>query len=438
MPSSLQPPPSALSLPEDVVLSVRHVSKKFCRNLKRSMWYGIGELARDFLLPSRCWPSRSSPVTHHASPALRADEFWALKNISFDLHQGESLGIIGMNGSGKSTLLRVLNSVFPPDTGEILTRGRVGGLIALGAGMHPHLTGRENIYLNGAILGMSKAEIDSKFDSIAKFSEIGDFLEAPLATYSSGMHVRLGFAVAIHGEPDILLVDEVLAVGDYSFVNKSLRYLSEYKKKAKAIIYISHNLEQVRNLCGRVIVLDKGKMIYQGPPAEAVSCYQDLCVKRRSGGGERQRGSGVAVAASEAIQVRDFRLMASGREVGMAEPLVLQCELNVNRPSTRPYFSVAIMDERGSQVIWKVSNDPGGKVFEPLAVGRYCVTMMIRCHHLMPGRYFPMFAIRDDDTMETFTRAAPEWSFAVRPLGGVIARGLVNVDAEWNIELSQG
>jgi len=371
-----------------------------------------------------------------ALPALRRDEFWALQNISFDLRKGESLGVIGMNGSGKSTLLRVLNAVYPPDHGEVRIRGRVGGLIALGAGMHPHLTGRENIYLNGTILGMTHAEIDEKYESITQFAEIGDFLEAPLATYSSGMHVRLGFAVAIHREPDILLVDEVLSVGDYSFVNKSLRYLADYKKKAKAIIYISHNLEQVRNLCAYAIVMDKGCVAYQGQPDQAVSYYQDLCARRR----RESLGSsgGIRPSTGGGIESINFKLVSDKRvatqEIGMDEALVFQCIFNVMKSGTRPYFSIGIMDEKGALAIWKVSNDRDGVDLGSLSCGQYRATMTIRDHHLMPGTYSPLFAIRDDDTMETCSPRMSAESFVIRPVMGVLARGMVRADADWGIE----
>jgi lipopolysaccharide transport system ATP-binding protein len=183
---------------------------------------------------------------------LRKDEFWALDNISFNLKKGESLGIIGVNGSGKSTLLRLITGIFPPDMGRIAIRGKVGALIAVGAGFHPHMTGRENIYLNGTILGMTRKELNEKMDEIISFADIGDFLDAPVNTYSSGMRVRLGFAIAVHCEPDILLVDEILSVGDLAFRNKSMRKMAEFREKANALIFISHNLEQVRNLCSKV------------------------------------------------------------------------------------------------------------------------------------------------------------------------------------------
>ncbi|MBE9531297.1 MAG: ABC transporter ATP-binding protein, partial [Proteobacteria bacterium] len=197
---------NSLDTPEgEVVISIKNLSKKFCTHLKRSMAYGIIDLSKNLV--------GIKPNTEE----LRRDEFWALDNMNFELKRGEVLGLIGLNGCGKTTLLRLLTGIFPPDKGEITIKGRVGALIAVGAGFHPHMTGRENIYLNGTILGMSAKELDACFDDIIEFAEIGDFIEAPVSTYSSGMRVRLGFAIAIHINPDILLIDEVLAVGDLNF-----------------------------------------------------------------------------------------------------------------------------------------------------------------------------------------------------------------------------
>ncbi|MDA1055786.1 MAG: ABC transporter ATP-binding protein [Planctomycetota bacterium] len=394
------------------------------------MGYGLRDLARNLV---------GAKQDHNQ---LRADEFWALSDISFDLHKGESLGIIGLNGSGKSTLLRILNGIFPPDDGEVVSRGRIGGLIALGAGMHPHMTGRENIYLNGTILGMTRAEIDAKMEGIIQFAEIGDFLEAPLATYSSGMRVRLGFAVAIHGEPDILLIDEVLAVGDYAFVNKSLRYLHAYRQRAKALLYISHNLEQVRNLCERVIVLDGGRVAFVGGGDEGVAFYQDMSTTRRANQpapvtGELTGKTNLIIAPSENFRFLDFGIRdADGqvrREIRMNEPLRIFAKFRVLSSPTRLFFSVGVLDERRENVIWLMSNDFHKADFGIVPPGTHELVVTIEEHHLAPGIFYPLVAIRDQDSMETYSRVSPGLTFAVRPAGNVIARGLVHVDERWEL-----
>lgn len=195
---------------------------------------------------------------------------FALNDISFTLEQGDSIGLMGLNGSGKSTLLKLISGVMAPDDGQVLTRGRVAGLIEVGAGFHPELSGRENIYLNAAILGMSEEETDAKFDSIVEFSEMEKFLYNEVRHYSSGMFMRLAFAVAIHTECDIFLMDEMLSVGDQPFKRKCLRKIMELKESGKTMVYVSHNPRQVLRICNRGLVLEKGTLVYEGTAEEAV------------------------------------------------------------------------------------------------------------------------------------------------------------------------
>ncbi len=199
-----------------------------------------------------------------------SDTFFALQDVSFTVQQGEAIGLMGLNGSGKSTLLKIINGVMRPDGGEVLTRGRIAGLIATGAGFHPQLTGRENIYLNAAILGMSDAETRRKFDDIIEFADVGKFLDTPVGHYSSGMFSRLGFAVAVHTDSDIFLVDEVLAVGDKPFKRKCIARMEEIKKEGRTLFYVSHSAPSVKRMCERVLVLEKGVLAYDGPTKEGV------------------------------------------------------------------------------------------------------------------------------------------------------------------------
>lgn len=236
---------------KEVLVRVENVSKKFCRSLKKSLWYGIKDIGSE--LTGRKYEHE-----------LRPDEFWSMKDISFELRRGECLGLIGRNGAGKTTLLRMLNGLIKPDRGSIEINGKVGGLIALGAGFNPILTGRENIYVNGSILGLSKAEIDAKLEEIIEFAELGEFIDAPVQTYSSGMTVRLGFAVAVVLiEPDILLLDEVLAVGDMGFVLKCFRKIDLLIPRC-AVIFVSHSMPQVSRIATDIVLLEKGQPVYQG------------------------------------------------------------------------------------------------------------------------------------------------------------------------------
>ena len=231
----------------NAVIQVNGVSKKFCRSLKRSMWYGFRDILRD------------TAGLRPKSGRLRRKEFWAVDDVSFELKKGEALGLIGPNGAGKTTLLKMLNGIIIPDKGNLRIKGRVGALIQVGAGFHPQLTGRENIYINGAILGMGKREIERKFDAIVEFADIGDFLNTPVKFYSSGMFVRLGFAVAAHCEPDILLVDEILAVGDISFQSKCLDHISKLRTEGVATVLVSHHMPKIGSACDRVMFLLHGK-----------------------------------------------------------------------------------------------------------------------------------------------------------------------------------
>ena len=231
----------------EVLIRAEGVSKKFCRNLKKSLIYGGYDIIKGFLGIER-------------SEELRKDEFWAVNDINFEVRRGECLGLIGHNGAGKSTLLKMLNGLIRPDKGRIEMHGKVGALIELGAGFSPLLTGRENIYNNGAILGFTKEEIDRKFDEIVEFSEIADFIDSPVQNYSSGMKVRLGFAIAAQMQPDILLIDEVLAVGDIGFVLKCFNRIDKLLQNT-ALIFVSHSMPQVARMCTQVLMMDHGKIL---------------------------------------------------------------------------------------------------------------------------------------------------------------------------------
>ncbi|PIE34920.1 ABC transporter ATP-binding protein [candidate division KSB3 bacterium] len=429
--SPQQPIPLNSPVQKDVVISVEHVSKKFCRNLRRSMAYGMVDLSKNLL--------GLSPKNGQ----LRKDEFWALDDISFELKRGETLGIVGMNGSGKSTLLRLLTGIFPPDKGEIRVNGQVGALVAVGAGFHPHMTGRENIFLNGTILGMSKREIQEKFDDIVNFSEIGDFLDAPVSTYSSGMRVRLGFSVAIHCKPDILLIDEVLSVGDVGFRNKSLQYMAEYREQANAIIFISHNLEQIRVLCSRLLILDKGEIIYSGETHEGVELY--LAKHRRkilepsTGSQKSTLVSTLGDYENNSIQVEDMGILSPEEKridyIHVREPLCFFSTFSISHDIKELYFILALLDEKWkSNIIRIVSNDFNKQSFRDLHPGRYLLKINILDQNLTPGKYFFHLAIRNGESSETYARIKTMEPFEIISEKPVLdGRGMIDVHEEWNL-----
>ena len=244
----------------EVLVSCQGISKKFCRNLKKSLWYGVKD-------------GVSEIIRGQSSDTLRKDEFWALNDVSFQLRRGECLGLLGRNGAGKTTLLKVLSGLIKPDKGTITLKGKVGGLIALGAGFNGILSGRENIRINGAILGYSRDEIEERMQEIIDFAEIPDFIDAPVNTYSYGMSVRLGFAIAaILTKPDVLLLDEVLAVGDIGFTIKCLNAVREMMKNS-AVIFVSHNMQFISQFCSRVIIFEKGQNLGQFKTSVGIQEY---------------------------------------------------------------------------------------------------------------------------------------------------------------------
>lgn len=255
----------------EILVDVQHVSKKFCRDLKKSLWYGL----KDVFTEMNPWQPRSAALP--AAPSgndLRPAEFWAVNDVSFQLRRGECLGLIGHNGAGKTTLLKMLNGLIKPDSGSITMRGRVGALIALGAGFNPILTGRENVYINGAILGLSKKEIDDQIDSIIDFAEIREFIDSPVQSYSSGMQVRLGFAVATAMKPDVLILDEVLAVGDANFRSKCYQRIGNILADC-AVIIVSHDAYSIRRICNEVLWLKRGNCMFHGDTEAGMRLYND-------------------------------------------------------------------------------------------------------------------------------------------------------------------
>jgi lipopolysaccharide transport system ATP-binding protein len=414
---------------DNVVMRATNVSKKFCRSLKHMMFYGAQDIARNAVgLSSR-------------SDRLRDGEFWAVADVSFDLKRGETLGIIGPNGSGKSTMLKMLNGIFMPDRGKIEINGRVGALIEVGAGFHPMLSGRENIYINGSILGMSKKEIDKKFDEIVNFANIGDFLDSPVKHYSSGMYVRLGFAIAAHINPEILIIDEILSVGDLSFQNKSLRRLAEIREKANAIVFVSHNLEHVKTLCSKVLILNKGIPIFYGDTDKALIKYYEISreIILQS---EGQKRDGVGL---KHISTGDIELLGGGildsdgkitKKFNQGENITLYFDFYANIKISKPYFNVGIINQRDEICIWHVSRNYNDNLTDILP-GKYRLNVCFQNPQLVPGVYSFNFSLRSSTTCEFYERySAKKFSFIVN--GDSIPKGIVACDSQWGLKSIHG
>ena len=299
----------------------------------------------------------------------KTDTFWSLKDISFEVRHGEVVGVIGRNGAGKSTLLKVLSRITAPTSGQASIYGRVASLLEVGTGFHGELSGRENVYLNGAILGMKKAEIDRKFDEIVAFSEVEKFIDTPVKRYSTGMHVRLAFAVAAHLEPEILLVDEVLAVGDAGFQKKCLNKMEEVGHEGRTILFVSHNMASITRLCPRVILLDGGKILKDGPAHEAVTAYSEHWLDI---GGSREWLDPATAPGAEIVRLRGVRTRTENGKladvVDIRQPIGVEMEYEVLEPGfvLLPYFnlynqeSVLVLEVLDVDPTWRGRTRPRG------------------------------------------------------------------------------
>ena len=315
----------------ETLIKVENVSKKFCLDLKKSLWYGLKDMGKEIL-------GQKTKMDN----TLRDKEFWAVKNISFEVKRGECYGIIGRNGAGKSTLLRMLNGLIKPDEGRIEIHGRIGGLIELGAGFNPILTGRENIFNNAAVLGFSKDETREKLEAIIEFSEIGAFIDTPVQNYSSGMKVRLGFAVAAQLEPDVLLIDEVLAVGDMGFVFKCFNKMDELLNKT-AFIFVSHNMSQVSRICTGLTLMDCGKPVFQGAEvSEGISLYYNFFDFMANN-----------FVASDLAEIEEIFLSSKNRrsikqekfEINHGDELNVHLKIRINRAIIKPSLTLVFGDK---------------------------------------------------------------------------------------------
>ena len=308
-------------------------------------------------------PSRLLKRSGTAAGGSRAkDGIWALRDVSLELRQGEALGLVGRNGAGKSTLLKLLARITLPSEGRIEIRGRIGTLLEVGTGFHPELSGRENIFLNGAILGMSRAEVARKFDEIVEFSGVERFIDTPVKRYSSGMHIRLGFAVAAHLEPEILLIDEVLAVGDAAFQRKSLGKMKDAASQGRTVVFVSHNLSAVQALCSRAVLIDDGHLQMDGAPHEVVDSYLARTGAQASGGvslipdSADRVGSGQARLRRVVVEDRDG---TSLDEVPLGEAFRVRATFEVLQPVSDVVFEVAIQSSDGLKIATAYSVDFG-------------------------------------------------------------------------------
>jgi len=319
-----------------------------------------------------------------------ADTIWALRDINFEVEQGQVLGIIGRNGAGKSTLLKILSRITEPTTGTVTIQGRVGSLLEVGTGFHPELTGRENIYLNGAILGMKRIEIDRKMDEIIEFSEVEQFIDTPVKRFSSGMYLRLAFAVAAHLEPEILVVDEVLAVGDAEFQKKCLGKMGDVANQGRTVLFVSHNMSAVLRLTNETILIDKGQITMRGPSAETVDYYLSA---GNAKAGERFWDPDEVPADSAPFRPIALRLVDKAGKVvetiRSVEPFFIEMEYQLSLPLPGLRIGLYINSARGEQVLTTFDTDDQQR-YENLtsrAAGHYVSRCQVPADLLNGGRY---------------------------------------------------
>lgn len=419
---------------DDVALRVQDLGKR----------YRIGQAVRRY-------PTLRDALAEAAERAVRRlrkegfdrqDTIWALRHATFEVRRGQVLGVIGRNGAGKSTLLRLLARITEPTEGMAEIRGRVGSLLEVGTGFHPELTGRENIYLNGAILGMRRREIGRKFDEIVSFAEVEKFVDTPVKRYSSGMYLRLAFAVAAHLEPDILLVDEVLAVGDAEFQRKCLGKMSAVAHEGRTVLFVSHNMSAIARLTEETIVLDRGQIVMRAPSSQAVDFYMTSGLGRE---GERlwheeERAAGAGPFRPLALRVRDGKGQTTGR-VASTRPFEIEFEYMLEQDVVGLRVGLYLMTGRGEPVFTSFDTDDATR-FQELpqrSAGHYVSRCRIPPNLLNEGR-FVLGVNASSYRIKSYFTDEQALTFDVDGTGGPgshwpeLRQGPVRPALEWDIE----
>jgi lipopolysaccharide transport system ATP-binding protein len=405
---------------EEPLIRVDGVAKKFCRHLKRSLWYGLQDVGREMIGRKR-------------SEELRKEEFWAVDDVSFTVNRGEIIGLVGHNGSGKTTMLRLINGLLMPDKGSITIRGQVGALIQLGAGFSPILSGRENIHINAAVLGIPTSQINHKLDDIIEFADIGKFIEAPVRTYSSGMRARLGFAVAIHMNPDILLVDEVLAVGDLTFRNKAMERMMAMANSGVAVVFVSHNLSQVDRLCSSAVLLKGGKLINKGPTADILTQYvednQPNYKAMYSFPGTEQ----AFIVKKANISVGDA---SEVHRIVSGDSVTFKLGFTVVKKLDFPLFTFIIEPSDKRSVALVINQPRQQEQRRSYTPGEYEIHAKVNSLTLLPGRYCVRLSVLGLDTSILLGRVDNIIKFVVKPRPNQLYITnevcLVEMPAEWS------
>lgn len=379
----------------NIVLKVENISKQY-----RLGQLGTGTISHDL---NRMWAKmrgKEDPYLkvgdkNDRSKAGGSDYVWSLKDINFEVKQGEVLGIIGKNGAGKSTLLKILSQVTTPTTGEVKVKGRIAALLEVGTGFHPDLSGRENIFLNGAILGMTKVEIISKLDEIVDFSGVAKYLDTPVKRYSSGMMVRLGFAVAAHLEPEILIVDEVLAVGDAEFQEKCLGKMKDVSGQGRTVLFVSHNMAAIKSLCKRTIVLKNGETYFDGNVVDGITKYLEILNPSANNGAiekhHRTMNTGFVFIKSVRLENEEF---ANGNSIYFNNEIGISCQVEFLKDLSNVLFDLRIMSADGIEILHSMNIYENN--FVDVKKGMVNTNVILE-NRLQPGKYFMTLGVHLSD-----------------------------------------
>jgi len=379
----------------DVVIRVESLGKKYrIRHQGARKYVALRDVVVDKFAAAIRWVrdkrrsgngSRSPGLLPQMPTPASREDFWALKDVSFEVKQGEVVGIIGRNGAGKSTLLKILSRITEPTVGRVHLEGRVSSLLEVGTGFHPELTGRENIFLNGAILGMTRAEIKKKFDEIVAFAEVERFLDTPVKWYSSGMYVRLAFAVAAHLEPEILIVDEVLAVGDAEFQKKCLGKMQDVSRGGRTVLFVSHDMGNVTKLCERGILLSAGKVEFQGEVIALVTQYQKAAIPQSGYADLTQLSDRTGSADAQFLSVELMRGSVRESAFAFGSSMTVRTTIKVLKPLGNAHIAVAILSSDGIPV-HSLENSNEGMIWSA-EVGEYAFEIVLSKVQLFPGEY---------------------------------------------------
>ncbi|MBN2391076.1 MAG: ABC transporter ATP-binding protein [Anaerolineae bacterium] len=392
-----------------------HVSKAF--NLHRGRSRSFQELLVNF----GCW----------RQPRVR-DDLHALQDVSFSIAPGETMGFIGSNGAGKSTLLKLIAHILEPDSGTVTVGGRVGALLELGAGFHPDLTGRENVYLNASIMGLNHREVDRRFDEIVAFSELERFIDVPVNHYSSGMYVRLGFAVAVHMEPEILLVDEVLAVGDAAFQRKCFERIDQMRADGITLLFVSHNAEAVRKHCSRAIWLDSGAVMADGTAEAVAQRYSTYAWEKDEGHLQPVNSTRWGTGR---VQITQVHLLAGeGEETQLFEtgdPLTVVLHYKTTERVARPVFGLAIHRSDGTHIAGPNTCIGGLEIASIEGVGK--ISYSINALPLLEGSYAVSVAVVNSDDSETYDYHDRLYPFRVRAVENEKQHGVIDLGGHWQV-----